>query len=324
MPRVFVTRHLIGDALDRLRQDAEVEVWPDADPPPPEALLDAAKRSDGLLTMISDHIDGAFMDAAPSIRIVSQLAVGYDNIDIAAASERGVLVCNTPGVLTDAVADLAFALMLAQARRLPEADKALREGHWGLWSPTFMLGHDLRDKTLGIIGLGAIGTAIAERAKGFRMNLRYWSRSRKQDVESELGIEYRELADLLRESDYVHVTVALSEETRGLIGAEQLAIMKPHAVLVNTARGPLVDQKALYEALKAGRLGGAALDVFESEPLSPEHPLLRLPNVIVSPHIGSATVETRRRMADLAVDNLIAFFEGKRPASTVNGDAALT
>ena len=320
MPRVFVTRDLIGDALDRLRQTAEVEVWPDKDPPPPEALLEAAKRSDGLLTMISDHIDGAVLDAAPSVRIVSQLAVGYDNIDVVAASERGVLVCNTPGVLTDAVADLAFALMLAQARRLPEADAALREGRWGLWSPVFMLGHDLRDKTLGIIGLGAIGTAIAERAKGFRMKLRYWSRSRKPDVESELGIEYRELADLLRESDYVHITVALSDETRGLIGAEQLAMMKPDAVLVNTARGPLVDQRALYEALKAGRLGGAALDVFESEPLSPDDPLLKLPNVVVSPHVGSATVETRRRMADMAVDNLTAFFEGQRPASPVNGD----
>ena len=324
MPRVFVTRDLIGDALDRLRGHAGVEVWPDQDPPPPEALIEAAKRSDGLLTMISDHIDGAFLDAAPSIRIVSQLAVGYDNIDVHAATERGVLVCNTPGVLTDAVADLAFALMLAQARRLPEADAALREGRWGLWSPVFMLGHDLRDKTLGIIGLGAIGTAIAERARGFRMNLRYWSRSRKPDVESELGIEYRDLADLLGESDYVHITVALSDETRGLIGAEQLAMMKPDAVLVNTARGPLVDQKALYEALKAGRLGGAALDVFESEPLSPQDPLLKLPNVVVSPHVGSATVETRRRMADMAVDNLIAFFEGKRPASPVNGDAGLT
>ena len=324
MPRVFVTRQLIGDAIPRLQGVAEVEVWPDKDPPPPEALLDAAKRSDGLLTMISDHIDGVFLDAAPSVRIISQLAVGYDNIDVAAASERGVLVCNTPGVLTDATADLAFALMLAQARRLPEADKALREGEWGLWSPTFLLGHDLRDKTLGIIGLGAIGTAIAERAKGFRMNLRYWSRSRKPDVESELGIEHRELEDLLRESDYVHITVALTDETRGLIGAEQLAMMKPDAVLVNSARGPLVDQKALYEALKAGRLGGAALDVFESEPLSPDDPLLKLPNVVVSPHVGSATVETRRRMADLAVDNLTAFFEGKRPVSTVNGDAVLT
>jgi glyoxylate reductase len=318
MPRVFVTRHLIGSALDRLGQHAEVEIWPDADPPPPDALLEAAQRSDGLLTMISDRIDGAFLDAASSLRIVSQLAVGYDNIDIAAATERGVLVCNTPGVLTDATADLAFALMLSQARRLPEADKALREGKWGLWSPTFMLGHDLRDKTLGIVGLGAIGTAIAERAKGFRMRLLYWSRSRKPEVEQELGIEYRAFPDLLSETDYLHITVALSPETKGLIGADQFAMMKPGAVLINTARGPIVDQKALYEALASGHLGGAALDVFEREPIPPDDPLLAFPNLVVAPHVGSATVETRQRMADMAVDNLLAFFRGEPPPSAVN------
>jgi len=323
MPRVFVTRHLIGTALDRLRQAADVEVWPEADPPPPDALLAAARRSDGLLTMITDHIDGAFLDAAPDLRIVSQLAVGYDNIDVEAATEHGVLVCNTPGVLTDATADLAFALMLGQARRLPEADRALRDGSWSLWSPTFMLGHDLRDKTLGIVGLGAIGTAIAQRAKGFRMRLVYWSRSRKPDVEQALGIEYRELNDLLHEADYVQITVALSDETKGLIGAEQLALMKPDAVLINTARGPIVDQKALYEAIKAGRIGGAALDVFESEPIAPDDPLLALPNVVVSPHLGSATVETRQRMADMAVDNLLAYFQGQKPPSAVNGEQVL-
>jgi glyoxylate reductase len=324
MPRVFVTRHIIGDALDRLAQVAEVVVWPGADPPPPEALLDAAKRSDGLLTMISDHIDGAFLDAAPGLRVVSQLAVGYDNIDVAACSERGVLVCNTPGVLTDAVADLAFTLMLSQARRLPEADTALREGHWGLWSPTFMLGHDLRDKTLGVVGLGQIGVAIAERAKGFRMRLLYWSRSRKPEAERDLGIEYRDLPGLLRETDYLQVTVALTSETRGLIGAEQFALMKPGAVLINTARGPIVDQKALCEAIKSGHLGGAALDVFEDEPISPDDPLLMFPNVVVAPHVGSATVETRQRMAAMAVDNLIAYFQGNQPPSTVNGDRVLT
>jgi glyoxylate reductase len=319
MPRVFVTRHLIGTALDRLRQAADVEVWPDADPPPPDALLDAAKRSDGLLTMITDRVDRALLDAAPSLRVVSQLAVGYDNIDVEAATEKGVLVCNTPGVLTDATADLAFALMLGQARRLPEADEALREGRWGLWSPTFMLGHDLRDKTLGIVGLGAIGTAIAERAKGFRMRLVYWSRSRKPEVEQALGIEYRDLPALLGESDYVQITVALTEETKGLIGAEQLSQMKPDAVLINTARGPIVDQTALYDAVKAGRIGGAALDVFEKEPIPTDDPLLALPNVVVSPHLGSATIETRQRMADLAVDNLLAYFQGTPPPSTVNG-----
>ena len=323
MPRVFVTRHLIGDALDRLRQGADVEIWPDADPPPQDALQAAAKRSDGLLTMITDRIDGAFLDAAPSVRIVSQLAVGYDNIDVDAASQRRVLVCNTPGVLTDATADLAFALMLAQARRLPEADTVLREGRWGLWSPTFLLGRDLRDKTLGIVGLGAIGTAIAERARGFHMRLVYWSRSRKPEVEQAVGIEFRDLDALLREADYVHITVALSEDTRGLIGPGQLALMKPDAVLINTARGPIIDQKALYDALKAGRIGGAALDVFEKEPIPTDDPLLNLPNVVVAPHLGSATLETRQRMADLAVDNLLAYFKGERPPSPVNGDEVI-
>jgi glyoxylate reductase len=317
-PRVFVTRKLVGDGVARLQREVDVEVWPDADPPPPGAFLDAAKRSDGVLTMITDRVDAAFLDAAPGLRIVSQMAVGYDNIDVEAATARHVLVCNTPGVLTDATADLAFALMLSFARRLPEADRALREGLWGAWSPVFMLGHDLRDKTLGIVGLGAIGTAIAQRAAGFNMRLCYWSRSRKPEIEARLGIEWLELPELLRRSDYVHLSIALGEETRHLIDSEKLALMKPDAVLVNTARGPVVDQQALFEALKARRIGGAALDVFEKEPLSPDDPLLGLDNVVVSPHVGSATVETRERMSDLAVDNLLAFFRGEQPPACVN------
>ena len=320
MPRIFVTRGLVGTGLERLARDADVTVWPDIDPPPPDALLEHAQRSDALLTTISDRIDGAFLDAAPSVRVVSQLAVGYDNIDIAAATERGVLVCNTPGVLTDATADLAFALMLAHARRLFAGDRALRGGEWGEWSPVFMLSNDLHSKTLGIVGLGAIGRAVAERARGFKMPLLYWSRSRKPEAEAELGAQWRELDDLMREADYVSVHLALSEESRGLIDARRIGLMKPGAVIVNTARGPIIDQEALYGALIAKRIGGAALDVFAEEPLDPAHPLLALESVVVSPHVGSATVETRTRMTDLAVDNLLAFFRGERPPAPVNPD----
>ena len=318
MKRVFVTRGLVGNGLERLAQSAEITVWPEEDPPPHDALLEHASRSDALLTTIADRIDAELLDAAPSVRAVSQLAVGYDNIDVAAATERGVLVCNTPGVLTDATADLAFALMLAHARRLFEGDRALRKGEWGDWSPVFMLSRDLHGKTLGIVGLGAIGTAVAERARGFKMPLLYWSRTRKPEAEAELGVQWRELDDLMREADYISINLALSEESRGLIGEREIALMKPEGVIVNTARGPIIDQDALYRALVEKRIGGAALDVFEQEPLPTDHPLLALENVVVSPHVGSATFETRARMTDLAVDNLLAFMRGERPPAPVN------
>ena len=317
-PRIFVTRGLVGNGLQRLAESADVVVWPEADPPPAEALLKHAKQSAGLLTTIADRIDAPFLDAAPTVRVVSQLAVGYDNIDVSAATERGVLVCNTPGVLTDATADLAFGLMLAHARRLFAGDRALRKGEWGEWSPVFMLSHDLHGKTLGIVGLGAIGRAVAERARGFKMPLLYWSRSRKPEAEAELGVQWRELDDLMREADYVSIHLALSEESRGLIDEGRIGLMKPDAVLVNTARGPIVDQEALYRALVEDRIGGAALDVFAEEPLPTDHPLLALENVVVSPHVGSATFETRARMTDLAVDNLLAFFHGEHPPAPVN------
>jgi glyoxylate reductase len=317
-PRIFVTRRLVGDGLERLALDADLEVWQDSDPPPHDVLITESRRSDGLLSTIADRIDADFMDSAPSVRVVSQLAVGYDNIDVEAATQRRLLIANTPGVLTDAVADMAFALMLSWSRRIPEGERVLREGGWGLWSPTFMLGHDLHGKSLGIVGLGQIGQAIARRARGFAMPVTYWSRTRKPDVEQELGIAWRSLEDLLRESDWVSISVSLNAETRGLIGAEQLALMKPTACIVNTARGAIIEQAALLEALKDGRLGGAALDVFEVEPMPTDDPLLRLPNVVVAPHVGSATVETRTRMTDLAVDNLLAFFRGERPPCCVN------
>jgi len=317
-PQIFVTRRLIGEGVSRLEAEAEVELWPGDDPPPPVALRESTIASDGILVNIADRVDEALIEASPNLRIVSQMAVGYDNIDVAAATRRGILVTNTPGVLTDTTADMAFALLLAKARRLPEGERAMRRSEWGEWKPWFMLGHDLTGKTLGIVGLGAIGAAVARRAAGFGMRVIYNSRRRKPDAEAALGVEWRELPALLAESDYVSLHMALNDETRGMIGAAELALMKPDAALINTARGGVVDQAALVQALRDGVIGGAALDVFETEPLAANDPLMEFDNVVVAPHLGSATAETRTRMSDMAVDNLLAFFRGESPASCVN------
>jgi glyoxylate reductase len=318
MPRVFVTRELPGDGIDRLRKVANVDVWPDIDPPPPPDLLRGLDGADGVLVLITDRIDAAVMDANPGLRIISNMGVGYDHIDPKAATERGILVTNTPGVLTDATADLAFALILGFARRLVEGERIVRDGTWPAWRPTFLLGRSVAGTTLGIVGLGAIGLAVARRARGFGMRVLYSSRSRKPEAEAELGLEWRSLDDLLAESDWVSIHAALTPETRGFIGRRELGVMRRDAVLVNTARGPVVDEPALIEALRNRRIGGAALDVYAVEPLPLDSPLLSLDNVLLAPHVGSATVETRKKMADLAVDNLIAFFEGRRPPACVN------
>jgi len=310
----------VGDGVARLEAELDVELWPEDDPPPTAVLRAEAARSQGILVNIADRVDAAVLEAAPDLRIVSQMAVGYDNIDVNAATGRGVLVTNTPGVLTEATADMAFALLLAQARRLPEGEKAIRASEWGEWKPWFLLGRDLTGKTLGIIGLGAIGMAMARRALGFGMRVVYNSRQRKPDAEARLGVEWRELPALLSEADYVSLHMALNDETRGMIGAAELARMKRDAVLINTARGGVVDQAALAQALRDGTIGGAGLDVFESEPLAADDPLMGFDNVVVAPHLGSATVETRTRMSDLAVDNLLAFFRGERPPCCVNAE----
>lgn len=317
-PRVFVTRRLVGEGVARLAEEVDVEVWQGDDPPPQEVLSAEAQRSDGLLVNIADRVDAPLLQTASNLRIVSQMAVGYDNIDVAAATERGILVTNTPGVLTEATADMAFALLLAQARRLSEGERAIRQAAWGEWKPWFLLGRDLTGRKLGIVGLGQIGQAVARRALGFGMQVLYNSRQRKPALETELGLGWRELPQLLAEADYVSLHVALNDETRNLIGARELDLMKPDAVLVNTARGAVVDQDALVAALREGSIGGAALDVFEREPLRPDHSLLNFENVAVAPHLGSATLETRTRMADLAVRNLLALFRGERPPCCVN------
>ncbi len=321
-PRVFVTRNLPGSALDLLRQTCEVAVWPDELPPPPGELRREAAPSSGLLTLLTDRIDDALLSAAPNLVAVSNMATGYDNVDVDAATRRLVLVSRTPGVLTETTADLAFGLLLAAARRIAEGDRYVRAGHWRTWGPEIMLGPDVHGATLGIIGLGRIGAAVARRAAGFAMRILYTSRTRKPDAEKDLDATHTDLDTLLRESDFVSVHAALTDDTRGLIGARQLGLMKPGAVLVNTARGPLVDQDALYEALRSGSIAGAALDVTDPEPLRADSPLLALDNVVITPHIASASVATRSEMARLAAENLLASLAGDVNDNVVNPEIA--
>ncbi|PFG75376.1 2-hydroxyacid dehydrogenase [Tepidiforma thermophila] len=319
MGHVFITRAIPGTAVAQLEAAGHtVEVWPGELPPPPDALAAALARSDAAMTMVVDRITPAMLAGAPRLRIVANMAVGYDNIDPAAAAEAGVWVTNTPGVLAETTADLAFALLLAAARRVVEADRDTRAGGWKTWSPTAFLGTDLFGATLGIVGLGEIGEAVARRARGFRMRILYHSRTRKPALEADLGLEFCDLHSLLAGSDFVSLHTPLTPETRHLLGPAAFAAMKPGAILVNTARGGIVDQDALVEALRSGRLGGAALDVTEPEPLPLTHPLYSFPNVIITPHIGSASRATRARMAEMAAANILAVLEGREPPNPVN------
>jgi glyoxylate reductase len=299
MARVLVTRKLPGDALDRLPAAGhEVDVWSQPHPPPRDVLT----GRQALLTMVVDPVDAGVMDASPELRAIANYGVGTDNVDLDAATERGIPVGNTPDVLTETTADLAFGLMLAAARRLAEADAYVRDGLWKEWKPDLLLGHDLYGATLGVVGFGRIGRAVARRAHGFGMEVLH-------------GIP---LDDLLERSDFVSLHAPLNPETNGLIGASELARMKPTAFLVNTARGPLVDTGALAEALQNGQIAGAALDVTDPEPLPADHPLLRAPGLVIAPHIASATHRTREAMADMTVDNLLAALEGERMPHCAN------
>jgi glyoxylate reductase len=316
--KVFVTRIIPDEGLNLILENCDAEVWQEETPPPKEIIIEKIKDCEGILTLLTDKIDAEIMDRAPKLRIISNYAVGYDNIDVKSATQRGIMVTNTPGVLTETTADLAFALILATARRIVEADKFTRSGKWKSWGPMLFLGRDVYGATLGIIGLGRIGQAVARRAKGFNMKVIYYSRKRKEDVERELGVEYRELHSLLREADIVSIHTPLTEETYHLIGEKELSLMKPTAILINTARGAVVDQKALYKALKERRIFGAGLDVYEKEPIDADDPLLELDNVVLLPHIGSASVETRGRMARMAAENLLAGLRGEKPPNLVN------
>ena len=297
---VFVTRPLPGGALERLQAEHDVEVWPGRLPPPREELMARAPSLEGLLSLLTDRVDAELIEAAPRLRAISNYAVGVDNVDVDAAVARGIPVGNTPDVLTESTADLALALMLGIARRLAEGEAFVRAGEWRTWEPGLMLGHDLHGATVGIVGFGRIGQAVGRRLEGFGCELVTTSRSG--------GVP---LAELLERSDFVTVHSPLTPDTRGLIGAEALRRMKPTAYLVNTARGPIVDTDALTRALHSAEIAGAALDVTDPEPLPGDHPLLQAPNLLVLPHVGSATHDTRGRMADIAVDNLLAGLAGE-------------
>jgi glyoxylate reductase len=318
LPRVYVTRLIPKAGLDLLRGCAQVKVWEDELPPPRELLREELKSAEGLLCLLTDEIDSELMDAAPRLRVISNYAIGYDNVDVRAATERGIMVCHTPGILTDTTADFAFTLLACVGRRVVEAVRYTREGKWKTWGPMLCLGHDLHGATLGLVGLGRIGSAVAKRAVGFEMHILYHDIERLPALEKELGLSYSDLDLLLAQSDFVSLHTPLTPETHHLIGARQFKLMKKTAILVNTSRGAVVDQHALYEALVSGEIAGAGLDVTDPEPIDPDDPLLQLDNCVVVPHIASASVATRTLMSILAAENLVAALQGRMPRNPVN------
>ncbi len=318
--KAFITRRIPEDAIAIVREAAGVEVWPDDLPPSREALISKIAGIDGLLCLLTDRIDGDLLDRAPNLRVISQMAVGYDNIDVPACTSRGIPVGNTPGVLTETTADLAFALLMATARKIVEAERYTRSGEWKTWMPMLLAGVDVHHATIGIVGMGRIGFEMAKRAHGFDMRILYTSRHRSDSAERSFGAEFRDLDTLLNQSDFVSLHTPLSQETRHLIGRRELNLMKPAAILINTARGPVIDQSALYEALLHKRIAAAGLDVFEVEPLPSDDPLLTLDNVVALPHVGSASVATRTKMAVLAAENLVAGLQRRPLPNPVNPD----
>ncbi|MBI4199213.1 MAG: D-glycerate dehydrogenase [Chloroflexi bacterium] len=321
-PRVFVTRTVPDAALQLLRAGTDLEVWQGELPPSPGELREKARDAVGLLTTLTDRVDAALLDAAPRLKVVSNVATGTDNVDVAEATRRGVLVGRTPGVLVKTCAEFTMALLLASARRVVESDRYVHQGAWKTWHPMAFLGRDLAGQTLGIAGLGQIGLEVARRALAFEMRLVYFSRTRKHEEERHLPLTWAPgLKELLPQVDFLTLHVPLTPQTRHLIGERELASMKPTAMLVNTSRGPVVDQRALYQALRDGVIAAAALDVTDPEPISPQDPLLALPNVVITPHIASASHATRTRMAVLAAENLLAALEGRLPPHCANPEA---
>ena len=319
-PKVFVSRIIPEDGLRPIREACDATIWEDELPPPRDALLRSVEGCDGLLTLLTDRVDDELLDrAGPQLKVVSNFAVGFDNIDVPACTARGIPVGNTPGVLTETTADLAWALLMAAARRVAEGDRYVRAGKWKTWGPMLLLGPDVHGGTIGIVGLGRIGQAVAKRAHGFGMTVLYHDLARAHPaVEAELGATYLPLEDLLPKADFVSLHVNLSPQTQGLLNAERLRWMKPTAILVNTSRGPVVDSMALHAALRDGVIAGAALDVTDPEPLPADHPLLELENCLVVPHIASASRATRGKMASMAAANLLVGVNGERLPTPVN------
>jgi glyoxylate reductase len=324
-PKVFITRELPRKGIEMIKEYYDVEVWSEYTAPPYEVILEKAKEVDALVQLLTDRIDCNLIETGSKnkLRIISQYAVGFDNIDIECATRNGVYVTNTPGVLTDATADLTWALILATARRIVEADNFVRSGEWYKsqtgWHPMMMLGLEIHGATLGIIGMGRIGRAVAKRARGFDMRVLYYDKYRlPEEIERSLCATYVDLDTLLKESDVVTIHTPLTKETHHLIGEDELRKMKTTAILVNTSRGKVIDTLALAKALSEKWIAGAGLDVHEEEPLPPDHPLTKLNNVVLAPHIGSATHKTRTKMATLVAENLIAFLKGEIPPTLVN------
>jgi len=318
-PRVFVTREIFPEYIDQIREETDMELWPDELPPPRDVLLQKSKDVDGILCLLTDKIDPEFMDnAGPQLKVISQIAVGFDNINIPEATKRGIPVGNTPEVLTQTTADAAWALMLAAGRRVGESERAVHAGNWRTWHPLHYLGQDVYGATLGIIGMGRIGFEVAKRSVGFNMKVLYHDIVRREDFEAELPMEYVDMDTLLARSDFVSLHTVLNDATYHLIDAEALAKMKSTAVLVNAARGPVIDTKALYKALKSGQITAAGLDVTEPEPIPLDDPLLTLENCVIVPHIASASVATRREMSRIAATNLLNGIKGERLLTCVN------
>jgi glyoxylate reductase len=319
-PRVFVARRIPEDGLEPIRAACDAEIWEDDLPPPRDVLLRAIAGCDGVLTLLTDRVDDEFLDAAGGqLKVVSNYAVGFDNIDVPAVTARGIPAGNTPGVLTDTTADLAFALLMAAARRIPEGDRYVRGGSWKTWGPLLLLGPDVHGSAIGIVGFGRIGQAVARRAAGFGMTILYHDVHRADpDVEAQFEATFLPLEDLLARADFVSLHVNLTHDTHSLINAEKLGWMKPTAVLVNTSRGPVVDSIALADALRSGTIFAAGLDVTDPEPIPVDHPLVGLDNCLIVPHIASASRATRGKMAEMAAANLLAGVRGERLPTPVN------
>ncbi len=317
--KVYITRKLPDKIVGRMKEKYEVRMWhKDDEPVPRDVLEEEIKQVDGLFCLLTEQIDSSLLENAHRLKVVANMAVGYNNIDVEAAKSRAITVTNTPGVLTETTADLTFALLMAAARRIPESSDYLRDGKWETWSPMQLTGQDIHGATLGIVGMGRIGEAVAKRASGFNMNVMYHNRSRKNEAEGRLGLRYAEkLDDLLKEADFVCVLTPYTSETKNLIGREQLSLMKESAILLNTARGGIVNEDALYDALKNKKIWAAGLDVFEEEPVPLDHPLLSLPNLVTLPHIGSASIRTRMKMAEVAAENLMKVLDGEEAPNKV-------